>query len=113
MTTYYKAVRPDGPQGAEVAAIIERARRLTGDEASRLIAAQRVEWYAAWRAARDAGWYAGWYAEWDAAWAAARDAAGALVVRDLLTAEDYDTLTRPWREAIGPIHPDDPDMRQS
>ena len=25
-------------------------------------------------------------------------------------AEDYDTLTRAWRTAIGPIHPDDPDI---
>ncbi len=24
----------------------------------------------------------------------------------------YDTLTRPWGEVIGPIHPDDPDMRR-
>ena len=121
MTTYYKAVRPDGPQGAEVAAIIERARRLTGDEASRLIAAQRVEWYAAWRAARDAEWDAGWYAEWDAAWAAARDASWdvvrdatwaavryvvrdilmATLTRDLITPEQYDTLMAPWREVIG------------
>ncbi len=22
---------------------------------------------------------------------------------------DYDTLTRPWRSALGPIHPDDDD----
>ena len=76
MTTYYKAIRPDGtetgpaefgPQEIEVAAIIDRARRLTGDEASRLVAAQRVEWYPAWRAAMDAERDAGCYAEWDAA----------------------------------------------
>ena len=42
-------------------------------------------------------------AAWDVAWNAAR----ALVVRDLLEQEHYDTLTRPWREMIGPIHPDD------
>ena len=35
----------------------------------------------------------------------------ALVVRDLITTDQYDTLTRTWREVIGPIHPDDPDMR--
>ena len=41
-----------------------------------------------------------------------RDAAGALVVRDLIgqhgfTQEHYDTLTGPWRKVIGPVHPDD------
>lgn len=25
-------------------------------------------------------------------------------------ADHYDTLTRAWREANGPIHPDDPDI---
>ena len=130
MTTYYKAVRPDGtetgpaefgPQEIEVAAIIERARRLTGDEASRLIAAQRVEWYPAWRAAMAAEWDAGCYAEWDAAWATAgndawgaagaatwdavryvvRDTLMATLTRDLITPEQYDTLMAPWREVIG------------
>ena len=131
--TYYKAVRPDGtetgpaefgPQELEVAAIIERARRLTGDEASRLIAAQRVEWYPAWRAAMDAamdaGCYAAWDAEWnaardtrdterdamrdatwDAAWYVVRDTLMATLTRDLITPEQYDTLMAPWREVIG------------
>ena len=83
-----------GPQGREVAALIERAARLTGDEVAGLATA----WYAAWDAA--------WYAARDAA----RDAAGALVVRDILTTDHYDTLTRAWRTVIGPIHPDDPDI---
>ena len=48
----------------------------------------------------------------DDAWDAVRDAAGALVVRDLIATDHYDILTRPWREVIGPIHPDDPDIRQ-
>ena len=47
-------------------------------------------------------------AAWDATWDAARNAVLALLVRDLITTEDYDALTRPWRTAIGPIHPDDP-----
>lgn len=130
MNTYYKAIRPDGtetgpaefgPQEIEVAAIIERARRLTGDEASRLVAAQRVEWYAAWRAAMDAAMDAGCYAVWDAAWDAAgndawgaardatwdavryvvRDTLMATLARDLITPEQYDTLMAPWREVIG------------
>ena len=72
-----------GPQGEAAAALIDRARRLTADELDSLAAA------------RDAAW----------------DAARALVVRDLITTDQYDTLTRTWREVIGPIHPDDPDMR--
>ena len=76
-----------GPQGAEVAAIIERASRLTTDEARRL------------DAARDAAR--------DAAWGAACGAACGLVVRDVITTEDYDILTRAWRTVIGPIHPED------
>lgn len=38
----------------------------------------------------------------------ARDAALALVVRDLISKEHYDLLTGPWAQAIGPAHPDDP-----
>ena len=66
-----------GPQGREVAALIERAARLTGDEVAGLATA--------------------WYAVGDAA----RDAARALTVRDLISTERYDTLTRPWASVIG------------
>ena len=62
-----------GPQGVEVAAIIERASRLTPDEVRRL----------------------------SAAWTAARAAAWAALTRDLITTEQYDTLMAPWREVIG------------
>ena len=93
-----------GPQGEQVAALIERARCLTAAEIKRLHAA----WYAARAAAR--------YTAWDAAGYAAGDAAGyaawSLVARDLISTDAYDTLTRPWGEVIGPIHPDDPDMRR-
>ena len=85
-----------GPQGAEVAAIIEKARTLTGDEVRRLAAAGDAAWGAArdaaggaawdaaggaaWAAAEDAARAAAWDVAWDAAggaaWAAARDAAG-------------------------------------
>lgn len=108
-----------GPQGEYVAALIERASKLTADEARQSDAA--------WGAARFAGWDAGWNAAGDAflcaTRSAARDAAlaamrgavrgaasgalSALVVRDLIEVEHYDTLTRPWRSSIGPIHPDD------
>ena len=137
-----------GPQSVHVAALIERARRLTPDEASALGAARDAALGAAWDAALGAAWDAALGAAWDAAWGAAWDAAldaaldaawdaawdaaldaawdaawdaaldaawGAawgLVVRDAITTEDYDILTRAWRTVIGPIHPDDPDLRQ-
>ena len=98
-----------GPQGAEVAALIARARALTGDEVGQLGAA----WCVALDAARDATWDAARYAAGDAALAAARAAAGALVSRDLIGHHPgwdqaaYDRLTGPWRQVIGPVHPDD------
>ena len=69
-----------GPQGREVAALIERAARLTDDEVAGLATA----WYAtgddAWYAAKyttrdtadDAARHAAWYATGAAAWDAAR-----------------------------------------
>ena len=108
-----------GPQGAYVAALLERIADLTQGEIERLNAA----WVAAWDAARDAAWDAAWNAArdaardaaWDAtrdaAWKAARastrDAVLALLTRDVLAPEHYETLTRPWRTAIGTLHPDD------
>ena len=80
-----------GPQGKHVAALIERAGSLTAEEACRLDAARN--------AARDAAWDAAWYADWYAARGAARYtdyAALALLVRDLISAEHYRTLTGPW-----------------
>ena len=83
-------------------------------------AAWAAAWAAAGAAAGDAAWAdagadaedAAWDAAWDAAGDAAWAAAGALVVRDLIgrhgfAQEHYDALTRPWREVIGPVHPDD------
>ena len=66
-----------GPQGREVAAIIDRARMLTTDELRQLGAAR------------------------NAAWNAARDAALATLVRDLITPKQYDLLMAPWRTVIG------------
>lgn len=93
-----------GPQWREVCAMVLRAARLTHDEASDLDAAMD----ATWDAAMDATWGEAWDAAWDAAWGATR----VLVVRDLIgthgfTQDHYDTLTRPWRTVIGPVHPDD------
>lgn len=116
-----------GPQGEQVATLIDRAGKLTVDEAEKLAAAREAAWVAVrvavWDAARDAAWVAAWdaardaarEAAWVAAWAtardavraAARDAAVALVVRDLISKEHYDLLTGPWAQVIGPAHPDD------
>lgn len=74
-----------GPQGREVAALIERAGRLTKKEAKELAMARDV--------ARDAAW--------GVAWGAARDAARALLTRDLITPEQFDVLYGPWKEVIG------------
>jgi hypothetical protein len=102
------------------------AARVAAGAAAR-VAAGAAARVAAWAAARvaagdaagvaagvAAGDAAG-VAAWDAAGVAAWDAAWALVVRDLigqhgLTQAHYDTLTRPWRTVIGPIHPDDPEV---
>ncbi len=102
-----------GPQGEQVAALIERARCLTAAEIKRLHAAwdaaRGAARDAAWNAARDAARGAARDAAWDAAWYAAWDAAWSLVARDLISAEHYTALTGPWRSALGPIHPDDDD----
>ena len=133
-----EAHRVFGPQGEQVAALIERCRVLSGVEVDRLA----VAWNATRGATRnrDAAWAAAWDATRAAAWVAARDAAarhaatrhavrdavraatraagdaaGALLCRDLIgqapgwDQDAYDLLTGPWRQVIGPIHPDDGD----
>ncbi len=83
-------------------------------------AARGAAWDAAWDAAGDAALDAAWYAARaaarDAAWDAAGAAAWALAVRDLIGQHGfrqahYDTLTRPWRTVIGPVHPDDAEVK--
>jgi hypothetical protein len=103
-----------GPQGQEVAAIIERAERLTLDEAKRFyfawvaawdagVAAWWAAWDAAFEAGRNAALCAAWDAAGDAAFEAGRDAVLATLVRDLISAEHYDLLMAPWRSAIGDV----------
>ena len=129
------AHRVFGPQGEQAAALIERCRTLSAVEVDRLAAAWEASWDAADRdvtwvaaliAARAAAWEAAWDAIWDAIWAArstarratraAGDAAAALLCRDLIgqapawDQASYDLLTGPWRDVIGPIHPDDGDI---
>ena len=123
-----RATEALGPQGEHVAALIRSIPDITRTPTERVALA----WYAArdaaryaargaaLDAARDAARDPARYAARDAVRDAARDAARyaardaardatlALLVRDLITTEQYDALTRPWRTAIGPIHPDDP-----
>ena len=109
-----------GPNGEAVADLIERARHLTVDEIRGLdaarVAARDAAWHAAWDAVRVAAWYAAWdavrvaawdaawyavrVAAWDAAWVAARDVAIALLVRDLITPEQFDMLYGPWASVM-------------
>jgi len=108
-----------GPNGQEVAALIERVRQVPLSEvfAAAWDLAQRKDWIRAqdargkdWVRARDAALLAAWsnarVAAWDAAWIAARAGSGAasvaaLVVRDLITDEQYQTLAGPWLSVMG------------
>ena len=89
-----------GPQGEHVAALIERASHLTGDEARKLHVAWHAAGGAAWDPAWDTAWDAARVAVGDAAMGAVWDVAEALVVRDLISTAHYDTLTRPWAFAL-------------
>jgi hypothetical protein len=64
-------------------------------------AAGYAAWDAAGYAAGYAARYAAGYAAWDAAGYAAWDAVGALVVRDLITPEQFNTLYGPWASVMG------------
>ena len=81
----------------QIAAFIERCATLTADDVRRLVGA--------WVGARGT------------AWVATRDATRGLLLRDLIGQRPgwdqaaYDLLTGPWRRTIGPIHPDDAEMK--
>ena len=100
-----------GPNGEAVAAHIEQCKVITLEQARQLNAEQDAAWdavavwtawFAAWDAvavwtvARDAAAYAAGYA----ARFAARPAALALVVRDLITPEQFDLLYGPWASVM-------------
>ena len=102
-----------GPNTTEVERLIERIKTITPEQiydlgaargaasGAALDAAWDAALDAAWGAARDAAWDAAWGAAWgaawDAAWGAAWGAACALVVRDLISEEDFDLLYGPWK----------------
>lgn len=64
-----------GPMWRQVVFLVRQAAALTPEQAEQI------------RAARDAAW----------------DAALATITRDLITPEQYDTLTGPWVSVMGPI----------
>lgn len=116
-----------GPHGGQVADLFRRARSITTDDFNALsaawdaaresatlaarVAARVAAWDAARETAREAAWDAAWDAAcdaainsaWVAAWVASRDAACALIVKDLISDRNYDILTNNWVEAIGPL----------
>ncbi|MHB1701334.1 MAG: hypothetical protein ACYCSN_14580 [Acidobacteriaceae bacterium] len=97
-----------GPQTPEIEALIAKIRSLTHEQAKALDDAwddaRNDAWYAvrydASYAARDAAWYAARDAAWDAPWYTARDAILALLVRDLITPEQFDLLYGPWKSVM-------------
>ena len=114
-----------GPQGVQIAAFIERCATLTADDVRRLDAtrdgardtAWDAAWVGAWVGARGTAWVATLDAAQGTAWVATRDATRGLLLRDLIGQRPgwdqaaYDLLTGPWRRTIGPIHPDDAEMK--
>lgn len=101
----------DEARGIELAAYLAVLPTLTEEQWER-VASQGASQYAARVAAWGAAWEAERDAERDAAWDAARDAAQdawvaggaawaacAIVVRDLITPDQFDTLTAPMRAA--------------
>jgi hypothetical protein len=82
-----------GPNGVEVARFIESWKVVTVEQAWALGAAQGAARDVAWSAARDVAWDVARDVAWGAAWA--------LVVRDLITPEQFDTLTGPWVSVMG------------
>lgn len=115
----------DEARGVELAAYLAVLPTLTREQWERVtsqgsshVASQYAAWYAAWDAAaaaavvagRNAARVAAWDVAWDAAWVAARDAAVdaardaawvavAIVVRDFITADQFDILTAPMSAA--------------
>ena len=81
-----------GPQGRQVAAILDRAATLSDSEVRQLDAVRGAVWDAVRGAARDA--------VRDAAWDAVRAAAWAYLVKDLISETHFNILTDPWHRVI-------------
>jgi len=103
-----------GPQTIEIEALIEKISNMPEKQAVELKSAWDANWNTAWEAAwiiaREAARNAGRWAARDAAhgavwdsvaYGAARDAVLALLVKDKISAEDFDTLYGPWKSVMG------------
>jgi hypothetical protein len=108
-----------GPNSPQVELFIERLKVMTAEEVKTLIERLAVQdaarndpwvaWAVPWVATRYAAWVA-WVAAYDATWDAAWDAwdaaryagrvAQAIVVMDLITAEQFAILTEPFAEIL-------------
>ena len=93
-----------GPNGVEIVAFLDLLPTLTRAQwdaarSAALDAALDAAWDAAEGAARVAALDAAWDAVWGTVWGTAGDAALALLVRDLITTEQFDILTAPMRAA--------------
>ena len=99
-----EAHRALGPNGAQVAAFIERLKTTTKDEWKIVMVMREYQreadagdaWVAAWAAARAAARATAWVAAWNAAGAAVL----ALLVRDLITPKQFDLLYAPFVTVI-------------
>lgn len=120
-----------GPNTALVERVIEQAKTMTPEQAEALEAAWIDDEFAIWNSAkraarrdaygvarraahgagRDTAWYAARGASWkagpDDAWFVTWNTAAACIVRDLITPEQFDTLTETWVSVFGPLDDDD------
>lgn len=111
-----------GPNTAQVERLIERVGRMTPQEDALVYARSRAD-DAVWVRARDAARGARRIRPWNAAgaaalkvcrtpaWASVRDAARALVVRDLVSRSDFEALVAPVASVLGRCWEEKRDVR--
>ncbi|ANH49900.1 hypothetical protein BI041_gp36 [Propionibacterium phage PFR2] len=116
-----------GPQGRQVAALIEQASHLTSAQmdglTAALNAAQDADQLAAWNAALNAAlnaargaalnaargaalastWFVAWFADQLAAWYAAQNAIMGALVADVLNPDTLRLLVDPWEQVVGRV----------
>jgi hypothetical protein len=83
---------------------IKELKSFDNTKINQLSAAWPAAWPAAWREALSAAWSEDWFADWAEDWfadwsearSAARSAHLAVLVKDKITAEQFEILTSPW-----------------
>ena len=100
-----------GPNTEAVEALIEKIKTITPEQVEAVLdATWETGWNAALDAARNAALDVAWTATWaaarnaalDAAYDAAREPVLVLVVKDLITPEQFDLLYGPWASVMEP-----------